>query len=226
VTDLASHETSYGVVEREPPELLRDNLRVGSQLWSSATVFFFFAFLFAYFYLRSLNEHHLWRPKHVDPSFTLGTLVLLCMIGVAVLLRLAVVHHHAEELREWRQKGGLSLGLVVLALALQIAAWSTEGFGPTDGGYASVYLGWTAFEVLFLLGLLYWVETTLVTSLRYRRARPAQFGPGEASGDPHRAEPDVDDPLSLIRAELIAVSFFATVLAIVFAISWLVLYVL
>jgi heme/copper-type cytochrome/quinol oxidase subunit 3 len=226
VTELASHHTDYGVVERESSHVLADNLRIAARLWSSSTVFFFFAFLFAYFYLRSLNEHHLWRPKHVDPSFTLGTLVALCVVGVAVLLRLAVVHHHADELREWRQKGGVSLALVVLALALQIAEWATQGFGPTDGGYASVYLGWTAFEVFFLLGLLYWIETTLVMSLRYRRVSAAQLEPGEASGDAHRSAPDIDDPLSLIRAELGAVSFHATALAVVFAISWLVLYVL
>ena len=226
MTDLAGHGMEYGVVEREPPHVLGDNLRIAARLWSSSTVFFFFAFLFAYFYLRSLNEHHLWRPKHVDPSFTLGTLVAACVVGSAALLRLAVVHHRADELREWRRKGGASLALVVLAIVLQIVEWSTQGFGPTEGGYASVYVGWTAFEVLFLVGLLYWIETTLATSLRYRREAPAAFGTGEASGDAHRSAPDIDDPLSLIRAELGAVSFFATALAIVFAISWLVLYVL
>ena len=63
MTELAQHGTGYDVVEGEPPHLLARNLRVGAQLWSSATAFFFFAFLFAYFYLRSLNNAHAWKPK-------------------------------------------------------------------------------------------------------------------------------------------------------------------
>ena len=129
------------------------------------------------------------------------------------MIRLALGNHRAENRRAWRQKGAVALVLLVLAIALQIAEWATQGFGPTDGGYASVYLGWTGFMVLFVLGLAFWLETTLATSLRYRKVLPAQFEPGEAAGDPDRAQPDIDNPLSLIRAELAAVSLFATVLA-------------
>ena len=143
MSQLASHSTDYSVVEREPPRVMADNLRVAAQLWSSATVFFFFAFLFAYFYLRSLNSQGLWRPKHVDPSATLGTLTMLCIVVAALLLRLALANHRADNLRAWRQKGGVALVLLLAAIVLQIAEWATQGFGPTDGGYASVYVGWT-----------------------------------------------------------------------------------
>ena len=54
MSELAQHGTDYGVVEREPASTVERNLAIGSRLWSSALVFFFFAFLFAYFYLRSL----------------------------------------------------------------------------------------------------------------------------------------------------------------------------
>jgi heme/copper-type cytochrome/quinol oxidase subunit 3 len=225
MTEFADHSTDYSIVEREPPELLARNLRVASQLWSSATAFFFFAFLFAYFYLRSLNEAHLWRPKHVDPSTTLGTLVAACIVAVAALLTLALRHHRAGNRRAWRISGGVSVALLVVAIALQIAEWWTQGFGPTNGGYASVYVGWTGLEVVFFVGLLYWLETTLATSLRYRNASPGDFRPGEASGDPHR-QPDIHDPLSLIRGELSALSLYATVLAGIVVVSWIILYLL
>ena len=65
MTELAHHETDYSVLEREPPEVMARALRVGAHLWSSATAFFFLAFLFAYFYLRSLNNHGQWHPHHV-----------------------------------------------------------------------------------------------------------------------------------------------------------------
>ena len=44
------------VVEGEPPELLGRNLNSAAHLLASATAFFFLAFVFAYFYLRSLNN--------------------------------------------------------------------------------------------------------------------------------------------------------------------------
>ncbi len=227
MSQLASHSTDYSVVEREPPRVMADNLRIAAQLWSSATVFFFFAFLFAYFYLRSLNSQGLWRPKHVDPSATLGTLTMLCIVVAALLLRLALANHRADNLRAWRQKGGVALVLLLAAVVLQIAEWASQGFGPTDGGYASVYLGWTGLQVLFVLGLVYWLETTLATSLRYRKfENKTEFATGEAAGDPDREAPDIDDPLSLVRPELASLSFFATVLAAIGVATWFILYVL
>ncbi|HEY6961468.1 MAG TPA: cytochrome c oxidase subunit 3 [Gaiellaceae bacterium] len=223
MTEFAHPATEYGVVEGESAELVDRNLRIGSQLWSSATAFFFFAFLFAFFYLRSLNESHLWKPKNVTPPTTLGTLTAACVVAAAVLLTLALRDHRNENRRAWRIKGAVSIALLTAAIVLQIVAWSTEGFGPTDGGYASVYIGWTGLEVLFLLGLLYWLETTLATSLRYRSARLA---PGDASGDAHRTAHDIDDPLSLIRGELTALSFYANVLALIAAITWFLLFIL
>ena len=110
--------------------------------------------------------------------------------------------------------------------SLQIAEWATQGFGPTDGGYASVYLGWTGLLTLFVLGLLYWLETTLATSLRYRKSFSGQFEAGEAAGDPDRDASDIANPLSLVRAELAALSFFASVLAGIGVATWLILYLL
>ena len=73
-----------------------------------------------------------------------------------------------------------------------------ESFGPADGGYASVFFGWTGVQALFVVGVLYWLETMLATSIRYRKMLRGAPAPGEASGDPHRTEPDIDDPLSLV----------------------------
>lgn len=226
MSELARESTPYSVVEREPPRVLADNLRVAARLWSSSTVFFFFAFLFAYFYLRSLNQDRLWHPKHVHAPVALGTLEAAAVVAAAVLLLDAARHHRGGRVSSWRIEGAAALALLLAALGLQIAAWATIGFGPTDGAYASVYLGWTSFEAMFLVGFFYWLETTLATSLRHRKEFPYQFSVGEAAGDPHRASPDIEDPLSIVRAQLESLSFFGAILALVFAISWLVLYVL
>ena len=226
MSELANPATGYEVVAREAPATMERNLRIGARLWASAFVFFFFAFLFAYFYLRTLNSDHLWHPKGVDPSVTLGALITAAVVVAAVLLRLAVGHHHADDLRAWRQKGALALALVLLALVLQVVEWATQGFGPTDGGFASVFIGWTGLQAIFLLGFVYWLETTLATSLRYRKVFSAEFGPGEAAGDAHREAPDIHDPLSLVRHQLEAVSFFAYFLGGEVLVSFVVLYLL
>ena len=183
----------YGVVETEPPEQLERNLDSAGHLLASATAFFFLAFVFAYFYLRSLNNAGLWHPKHVDPSQTLGALVMVAGVLTAVLVRWGLVDHRAERRSVWRVKGAFALAFGIAAVVLQVVEWTTVGLGPADGGYASVYFGWTGFYVVFLVGALFWLETVLATSIRYRegalgprpsprvRQRATRTGPGATS---------------------------------------------
>ena len=77
---LVYEGTGYEVVEEEPPEILGRNLVAASYLLASATAFFFVGFLFAYFYLRSLNNGGMWKPKGVDASVGWGTAVVACFV--------------------------------------------------------------------------------------------------------------------------------------------------
>ena len=223
---LAYESTGYEVVEEEPPELLGRNLVASGYLLAGATAFFFIAFVFAYFYLRSLNNAGMWKPKGIDASIGWGTAVVACYVVSAVLVRLGLTDHRALRRREWRQKGLAALLIGVAGLVLQVLAWTHEGFGPADGGFASVYFGWTAFLFLFVLGTLLWLEMTLATSLRYRKVPTGAPPPGHASGDRHRTAHDIRDPLSLVRAELVGLSFYWTFLAGIAVVSWIVLYLI
>ena len=227
MTELAQPGNDYSIVETEEPEVLTRNLYTAGHLLAGATAFFFMSFLFAYFYLRSVNNAGLWKPKHVDSSITWGTIIMACIVASAVLVRLGLVDHRAARRSAWRVKGAVALTLGIAALVLQAVAWTQQGFGPADGGYASVYFGWTAFMWLFVLGTMFWVETTLATSLRYAGvAVPGTAAPGEASGDRHRTAHDIRDPLSLVRAELTALSFYWTFLAGIAVLTWIVLYLI
>jgi heme/copper-type cytochrome/quinol oxidase subunit 3 len=223
---LAAEAAGYEVVEEEPPEILGRNLVSASYLLASSTAFFFVGFLFAYFYLRSLNNGGMWKPKGVDASVGWGTAVVVCFVVSAVLVRLGLADHRALRRRQWRIKGLVALLIGVAGLVLQVLAWTHEGFGPADGGFASVYFGWTAFIFLFALGTLLWLETTLATSFRYRKVEGGAPPPGEASGDRHRQAPDIRDPLSLVRAELVGVSFYWTFLTAIAVVTWIVLYLI
>ena len=226
MSELAAHGTDYSVVESEEPDVLASNLWSASHLLASATVFFFLAFFFAYFYLRSVNNAGMWKPKHVDASVTWGTLVMACIVASALLVRFGMIDQAAGRREAFRLKGLLALVLGLVALGLQAAAWTQQSFGPSDGGYASVYFGWTAFLWLFVLGTMFWLETVLATSWRYRNEPmgAAQVAPGHASGDPGRTAHDIRNPVDLNRAEIGALSFYWTFLAAVAVITWIVLY--
>jgi len=226
VSELVHPATEYEIVEGEPPELMGRNLRAAAHLLASATAFFFLAFVFAYFYLRSLNNAHLWHPKGVDPAQTYGALIMALTVASAGLVRLGLADHRRGNRRAWRQKGAGALAAGVAAIVLQVVEWTALGFGPADGGYASVFFGWTAFQLLFAVGALLWLENILATSLRYRKIPSGAPAPGEASGDPHRTGHDISDPLSLVRAGLEAVSFYWSFLAGLGVVLWVVLYLL
>lgn len=221
---MTSVAQDYSIVEEEPPEILGRNLRTAAHLLASATVFFFVAFVFAYFYLRTQNNNGMWRPKHVDPSVVLGTLVMAFSVASAIAVRLGLLDHRSGRRPQWRTKGIVALVLGAVAVVLQCVEWTTIGFGPTRGGYASVFYGWTGFYVLFVIGALFWLENIVATSIRYRNVPSGAPAPGEASGDPGRLGHDIADPLSLVRGGLEALSFYWAFLAGLGALMWVILY--
>lgn len=226
MTGYAAEPTAYGVVEEEPPELMGRNLTSAGHMLASAAAFFFLAFVFAYFYLRSLNNSNMWHPAHISPSQGFGAAVMACTVASALLVRLGLVDHRAGRRPQWRLKGQLALLLGLAALVLQIIEWPTLSWGPTHGGYASVFYGWTAFNVFFVFGTLYWLETLVATAFRYRKIASGAPEPGHASGDPHRTAHDIADPLSLVRPGLEALSFFWSFLAGLGVLMWVVLYLI
>jgi heme/copper-type cytochrome/quinol oxidase subunit 3 len=146
--------------EMEPADLLARNLRVGSRIFAAALAFFFVAFFFAFLYLRALNTNGLWRgwpPHHPNPSLAFGVAILVCVLASAALARAGVLLGPAL----WRVAALASLVLALAAVGLQAAQFSSLGFGPTDAGYASVFVGWSGLFALFLLGACYWLGTVV-----------------------------------------------------------------
>ncbi len=149
---------------------------------------------------------------------------MVLTLASAALVRLGLLDHRAGRRPQWRLKGAVALAVGLVAVALQVVEWTTVGFGPADGGYASVFVGWTAFNVFFVIGTLVWLENLLATALRYRRQPSGMPAPGEASGDPGRPGHDIADPLSLVRPGLEALSFYWAFLAGLGVVLWVILY--
>ena len=228
MSGLVHESTDYSVVEREPPEVLARNLNVASRLLASASIFFFFSFLFAYFYLRSLNNHSLWKPKGVGVSQGFGIAIVVCVVAGALVVWWGKVDQGARRRAQWRVKGLVGLVLGLAAIVLQIVAWTQVSFGPTDGAYASVYFGWSSLYALFVLLTLVWLEMCLAVSFRYRNAAfgAAAVEPGDASGDPYRTGQDIENPVALNTAEVEALAFYWAVLAGIGVVTWFVLFVI
>lgn len=226
MSELASHDTSYDILEGEPPELLARNLVSAGYLLAGATAFFFVSFLFAFFYLRSIDQKIYWKPHGVNASLGWGTAIVACWVASAALVRLGAIDQRGDRRPQWRLKGLAAFLLGIAGLVLQGIAWTQNGFGPTDGAFASVYIGWTSFMFLFVFCTMFWLETTLALSWRYRNEPfgSAEPEPGHASGDPGRMAHDIRNPVDLNRAELGTLGFYWTFLVGIAVVAWVVLY--
>jgi heme/copper-type cytochrome/quinol oxidase subunit 3 len=196
----------------EPPDVGARALSVASRLLCGATVFFFMAFAFAYFYLRSINADNMWHPAHVHPSKGLGTAFIVCVL-LSAALSVVAGRQMKRESPSWvlAAFGGIGLGLV--AVALQCIEYTRQHFGPTNGGFASVFCAWTAFYLIAVMFTMYWLETHVATELRARR-------------EPASGAQDIADADRLIAPALDAAVFYWVFLAGIGLITYVVLYLL
>jgi heme/copper-type cytochrome/quinol oxidase subunit 3 len=203
----------HGVdIPPEPADVGARALSVGARLLAGASVFFFLAFVFAYFYLRSLNVHGMWKPAHVKPDQALGAAFAVCILLSAVATVLAGRQFKRGE-RSWTTAASAGLGFGLVAIALQCIEYTVQKFGPTDGAFASVFCAWTAFYLLAALGTMYWLETNLASELRARR-------------EPASSRGDIKDPDRLIAPGLDASVFYWSFLAAIGLLMYVVLYLL
>ncbi len=198
-------------IELEPAEWQPRANWVGARMLCGAGAFFFVSFVFAYFYLRSLDTHNDWKIGHnINPSLGLGVAIVVVFVLSAGALRAAASGGPELVLRA----GTAALGLVLLGVVLQVIEWTTLGFGPASGGYASVFIGWTVFYSVFALTCAYWIETQVATVWRRRR-----------EGVPATAA-DVLSDAAVVRSGLEACSFFWTFYVAVGVLLFVFLYVI
>jgi heme/copper-type cytochrome/quinol oxidase subunit 3 len=168
----------------EAPDVEARIISIGAYLGAAATAFFFIAFLFAFFYLRALNTNGLWgggKPgHHVHPALTVGIIVLVCVLASVALVRVSLSGLRAQKAYA-RRVAVAALGLGLAAVAVQCWQYTDLGFGPGDGGYASVYLGWTGFYTILAFVVLVWLEILLASSRSSGEMRPGRLEADVAS---------------------------------------------
>jgi heme/copper-type cytochrome/quinol oxidase subunit 3 len=165
----------------ETPEVHERNLRIGIHVLGGSTIMFFFAFVFAYFYLRSVDSHGRWNAAdHAAPDGYGVAIAALFVLGAAALFAAATA---ARRDRPWLLQAGVALAAVLVAIVVQAIEYANVDFVPHDGGYTSVFYGWSALVAIFALGAVYWMAVLVAEGARMRTAdaQPAPPGLREAA---------------------------------------------
>jgi heme/copper-type cytochrome/quinol oxidase subunit 3 len=137
----------------------------GSRLAIGGLAFLFGAFLFAYFYLRSLDSAGRWHgPGYHPPSMLMGSFIMMLVLTSAGVHYAGLQRIKAGDKRTWQIGGLVTLVLGLTAVVLQIVELLFLPFWPGSSGFSSVFVGFYAvFTVVLLAGLL-WLEMLLARS--------------------------------------------------------------
>jgi heme/copper-type cytochrome/quinol oxidase subunit 3 len=137
----------------------------GSRLAIGGLAFLFGSFVFAYFYLRSLNSEGRWQGSgFVHPSLWMGTTIMLLAVLSAAVHYFVLQRIKAGRKSEWQIGGLVALGLGLAAVAMQVYQLVDLPFPPGSSGYASVFVGFYPVFLVTQLAVLLWLEMLLARS--------------------------------------------------------------
>jgi heme/copper-type cytochrome/quinol oxidase subunit 3 len=139
----------------------------GSRLALGALSFGFGAFVFAYFYLRSLNSHGMWHPAGFKgPQPWAGAVVMGLIVASALVQVLALQRIKAGHKGAWLAGAGVAIVLGLGAIGLQVWQLLNLPFFPGSAGYASVFAGATPVFVLVVFCAMIWLEILIAKARR------------------------------------------------------------
>jgi hypothetical protein len=138
----------------------------GARLAAGALSFLFGAFVFAFFYLKSLNSHGLWYTAGTHPQLWLGTLIMILVV-VSALVQWAVLQMIKRGNKAAWQAGAIvALVLGLGAVVASILQLMYIPFWPGASGFASVFVGFTPVYLTIAFCAMVWLEILIM------RARP------------------------------------------------------
>jgi hypothetical protein len=137
----------------------------GARLAIGSLSFGFGAFVFAFFYLRSLNSHGRWFVGP-GPKEWVGAVIMALIVVSALVQWLVLQRIKAGDKSAWVSGATVALVLGLAAVGLQVWQLTDLGFWPGDGGYASCFVGFYPVFLTVSLAVLIWLETLIM------KARP------------------------------------------------------
>jgi heme/copper-type cytochrome/quinol oxidase subunit 3 len=140
-------------------------LWTGTRLAIGGLSFLFGAFVFAYFYLRSLNSSGRWQGSgYHPPSMLWGTVIMFLVLVSAGVQYIGLQRIKAGNKRPWQIAALIALFMGLAAVGLQIAELLYLPFWPGSSGFSSVFVGFYPVFLTILLGVMVWLESLLARS--------------------------------------------------------------
>src|ERR1700745_774359 len=137
----------------------------GSRLAIGGLTFLFGSFVFAYFYLRSLNSNGRWHGSgFIRPSVATGTIIIALIVISAIINTLVLQRIKAGSKSAWVSGAVVSLVLGLAAVALMIIQLLFLPFWPGSSGYSSVFAGTRPVHLTVVLAVMIWLETLVMRS--------------------------------------------------------------
>jgi hypothetical protein len=123
------------------------------------------AFVFAFFYLRSLNSHGLWYPSGsiaTKPSIAVGTTIMVLILVSAIIQTLGLQQVKAGKRNVWIMAAVAAIAAGLAAAGLQIWQLTALNFEPGGSGFASVFVGACPVLVVLVLACMIWLENLVM----------------------------------------------------------------
>ncbi len=169
MTDMTAPSAQEAAVQAEDEGFYHESALnatwTGSRLAIGGLTFLFGAFLFAYFYLRSLNSAGRWQGYgFIHPSLWIGTTIMLLAEVSAGVQYFGLQRIKAGHKRAWQINGLIALGLGLAAVSFQIYQLIDLPFKPGSSGFASVFTGFYPVFLVVQLAVMIWLEILLARS--------------------------------------------------------------
>jgi heme/copper-type cytochrome/quinol oxidase subunit 3 len=139
----------------------------GARLTLGALSFGFGAFVFAFFYLRSVDSHGMWHPASFKgPQPWAGAVIMGLVVASAAAQTLALQRIKAGHKTVWLAGAATAMALGLGAIGLQVWQLLHLPFFPGSAGYASVFVGATPVFVVVGFAAMIWLEIILARAAR------------------------------------------------------------
>jgi heme/copper-type cytochrome/quinol oxidase subunit 3 len=134
----------------------------GTRLAVGGLSFLFGAFVFAFFYLKSINSHGLWYTAGTHPQSGFGVTVMVLFVVSAAVQTLVLQRIKAGSKSIWLAGAVVALVLGLVAIAIQIWQLAALPFWPGASGFASVFVGFWPVYVTVAFCVLVWLEILIM----------------------------------------------------------------
>jgi len=169
MADMAAQPSAEAAVQAEDEAYYHESALnaawTGSRLAIGGLTFLFGCFVFAYFYLRSLNSSGRWQGSgFVHPSLWMGTTIMLLAVISAGVHYFGLERIKAGHKATWQIDALVAMALGLAAVGMQIYQLADLPFPPGSSGYSSVFVGFYPVFLTIQLAVLAWLEILLARS--------------------------------------------------------------